>query len=49
MEKQGLRVSARYPRLLASFGAWVAFGAAFLLFASDQTLFGGILVAGGLA
>lgn len=49
MEKRGLRVRARYPRILATFGAWVAFGAAFLLIATDQTVFGGILVVGGLA
>ena len=49
MEKHGLRVSARYPRMLAAFGAWAAFGAAFLLIATDQAVFGGILVVGGLA
>lgn len=48
MEKQGLRVSARYSKILAIFSAWVAFGAAAGLTTSKHTFLGGFLIVVGL-
>ena len=47
MEKQGLRVSARYSKILAIFSAWVAFGAAAALTTSKQTFLVGFLIVVG--
>lgn len=48
MEKQGLRVSARYSKILAIFSAWVAFGAAAGLVTSKQAFLGAFLIVVGL-
>ena len=48
MEKQGLRLSARYSKILVIFGALVAFGGAAGDIATRKTIFGGILIVIGL-
>lgn len=48
MEKQGLRLSARYSKILAIFGGLVAFGGAAGDLATSKTIFGGVLIVIGL-
>ena len=48
MEKQGLRLTARYSKILTIFGALVAFGGAAGDTATTKTVFGGILIVIGL-
>lgn len=43
MEQQGIRLHARYPRILAAYGAWMGAGAVLLLLGSKQWLLGFIL------
>ncbi len=45
MKDQGVRLSERYTRLLAAFGAWLGMGAALLLLGSGQWVLGIILSA----
>lgn len=46
MERQGVRLNERYPRILGAFGAWLGLGASILLFAADQWIFGAFLMLG---
>lgn len=48
VEKSGRQLSDAYPRLLASFGAWLAFGVALLFIATEQPVLGVVFVVGGL-
>ncbi len=47
MEKQGLRLSARYPKYLAAFGAWSAFGMGLAFTAIQSWFWAAILIIGG--
>lgn len=46
MEKQGVRLHERYPRILGAFGAWLGLGASILLFATEHWILGAFLMLG---
>ncbi len=49
MDKKGIRIGSRYPRLLLAFAAWGAIGGAFLLIVTTQAICGIVLMSGGIA
>ncbi|HLC03965.1 MAG TPA: hypothetical protein VJK02_13075 [Anaerolineales bacterium] len=44
MQKSGLRLSARYARILVIFVIWAGFGASLFMVVAGQGVFGGILL-----
>lgn len=47
MEKQGRRLSSRYPKYLAAFGAWLGIGMGLAFIALQSWLWGVIMIFGG--
>ena len=47
MDKQGRRLSSRYPKYLAAFGAWLGIGMGLAFIALQSWLWGAIMIFGG--
>ena len=48
MNSTRFHLSSSYPKLLAAFGAWAAFGIAVILLGTGQYIFGGVLAVGAV-